>query len=104
MQAMLGTGASVVRSQSYYLDITGAGRDKGTFVEFVADHLNIPLQNVATIGDMQNDVAMFRKSGDSFAMGNANDGVKAEATFATRGCDSEGFATAIGRILAGAKG
>ena len=38
--------------------------------------LGISTDAVATIGDMQNDLAMFRKSGISIAMGNATDDVK----------------------------
>jgi hydroxymethylpyrimidine pyrophosphatase-like HAD family hydrolase len=49
---------------------------------------------------MQNDLAMFGKSGMSFAMGNADDAVKAKATCVTDTNDNDGFAKAIGRIVA----
>jgi Cof subfamily protein (haloacid dehalogenase superfamily) len=100
MQTMLVGQAKVVRSQSYYLDITPAGEDKGTFVEALAKHLDISTRHIATIGDMQNDLAMFTKSGLSFAMGNAEDNVKAQATCVTESNEKEGFAKAIDRILA----
>jgi Cof subfamily protein (haloacid dehalogenase superfamily) len=96
----LGDRASAARSQSYYLDITPAGRDKGTFVATMAARLGISPQAIATIGDMSNDLAMFSKSGLSFAMGNATDEVKARATHATDTNDNDGFAKAIDRILA----
>ena len=76
MQQALGAQATAVRSQSYYLDITPPGCDKGTFVQAMAKRLGISTDAVATIGDMQNDLAMFRKSGLSIAMGNATDDVK----------------------------
>ena len=47
---------------------------------------------VATIGDMQNDLAMFGVSGLSFAMGNATDDVKKQATRVTASNEDEGFA------------
>ena len=100
MQAALGGRASAIRSQSYYLDITPAGRDKGTFVEAMATRLSISPQAIATIGDMSNDLAMFDKSGLSFAMGNATDEVKARATHVTDTNDNNGFAKAIERIIA----
>jgi hydroxymethylpyrimidine pyrophosphatase-like HAD family hydrolase len=45
--------------------------------------LNIPPAQIATMGDMPNDVLMFRKSGFSIAMGNASDEVKAQANAVT---------------------
>ena len=80
MQEALGAQATAVRSQSYYLDVTPPGCDKGTFVQAMAQRLGISTDAVATIGDMQNDLAMFRKSGLSFAMGNATDDVKRQAS------------------------
>jgi hydroxymethylpyrimidine pyrophosphatase-like HAD family hydrolase len=99
MQHALGTMATAVRSQSYYLDVTPPGCDKGTFVEAIARRLDISTDVVATIGDMQNDLAMFRKSGVSIAMGNATEDVKRLATHVTRSNEDEGFAGAIDIIL-----
>ena len=95
----VGDRASAVRSQSYYLDITPPGKDKGTFVDAISQRLNIPLLQIATIGDMQNDLAMFRKSGMSVAMGNATDAVKKQASEVTASNEDEGFAGAIDIIL-----
>ncbi|WP_375411566.1 HAD family hydrolase [uncultured Bradyrhizobium sp.] len=99
MQKALGTQASAIRSQSYYLDITPPGRDKGTFVETIAGRLNISTDAIATIGDMQNDLAMFKKSGLSIAMGNATEDVKQQSSHVTRSNEEEGFAGAIEFIL-----
>jgi Cof subfamily protein (haloacid dehalogenase superfamily) len=99
MQQALGAEATAVRSQSYYLDVTPPGCDKGTFIETMAKRLGISTDAVATIGDMQNDLAMFRKSGRSIAMGNATDDVKKVATHVTASNEDEGFAKAIDMIL-----
>ena len=99
MQQALGAEATAVRSQSYYLDVTPPGCDKGTFVQAVAKRLDISTDAVATIGDMQNDLAMFKKSGLSIAMGNATDDVKRRATHVTTTNENEGFAGAIDTIL-----
>jgi hydroxymethylpyrimidine pyrophosphatase-like HAD family hydrolase len=88
-----------VRSQTYYLDVTPPGCDKGTFVEAIAGRLGISTAAVATIGDMQNDLAMFRKSGLSIAMGNATDDIKRVATHVTTSNEDEGFAGAIDIVL-----
>jgi Cof subfamily protein (haloacid dehalogenase superfamily) len=99
MQQALGAEATAVRSQSYYLDVTPPGYDKGTFVETMAKRLDISTDAVATIGDMQNDLAMFKKSGMSIAMGNATYDVKKQATHVTTSNEDEGFAGAINIIL-----
>jgi hypothetical protein len=101
MQKSLGTQAMAVRSQSYYLDVTPPGCDKGTFVETIATRQGVASDAVATIGDMQNDLAMFKKSGVSIAMGNATDDVKKLATHITASNADEGFAKAIDMILDG---
>jgi Cof subfamily protein (haloacid dehalogenase superfamily) len=99
MREAVGQQATAVRSQTYYLDITPPGHDKGTFVEAIARRLKISTDAVATIGDMQNDLAMFKKSGLSIAMGNATDDVKQQATRATASNEDDGFAKAIDMIL-----
>jgi hypothetical protein len=99
MQEALGSEATAVRSQTYYLDITPPGFDKGTFVQAMAKRLGISTDAVATIGDMQNDLAMFRVSGTSIAMGNATDNVKDQATHVTASNEQDGFAEAMEMIL-----
>jgi Cof subfamily protein (haloacid dehalogenase superfamily) len=99
MQQAVGAQATAVRSQTYYLDVTPPGFDKGTFVQAMAKRLDISTDAVATIGDMQNDLAMFKKSGVSIAMGNATDDVKKLATHVTGSNEDEGFAGAIEFVL-----
>jgi Cof subfamily protein (haloacid dehalogenase superfamily) len=100
MQQAVGKEANAVRSQTYYLDVTPPGHDKGTFVAAIAARLGIPLGEVATIGDMQNDLPMFARSGQSFAMGNAADEIKRRATHVTASNEEDGFAKAMDVILA----
>ena len=99
MKEAVGAGATAVRSQTYYLDITPPGHDKGTFVEAMAKRLGIPSGAIATIGDMENDLPMFAKSGISFAMGNAADNIKQHATYVTDSNERDGFARAIETVL-----
>ena len=99
MKEAVGNEATAVRSQTYYLDITPPGHDKGTFVETIARRLGISTDAVATIGDMQNDLAMFARSGTSIAMGNATDDVKSRATHVTDTNERDGFARAIEMVL-----
>ena len=99
MRETLGATANAVRSQTYYLDVTPPGCDKGTFVQAMARREAISTDAIATIGDMQNDLAMFRASGLSIAMGNAADNVKQQATLVTTSNEQEGFAGAVELIL-----
>lgn len=99
MQQVLGDSAVAVRSQNYYLDITPPGQNKGTFVQAMAKRLNIPLEAIAVVGDMRNDLPMFKVAGFAVAMGNASDDVKTQAAASTTSNDDEGFAGAVEIIL-----
>jgi hypothetical protein len=98
-QRTLGAAVSAARSQPYYLDITHPDANKGTVVDTLSRSFSIPLSQIATIGDMPNDVLMFRKSGVSIAMGNASADVQAAADFVTDSYDDEGFAKAMERFI-----
>jgi hydroxymethylpyrimidine pyrophosphatase-like HAD family hydrolase len=90
-----GEHISAARSQPYYLDVTHPHANKGGVVLAMSKLLNIPAAEIATIGDMPNDVLMFQKSGVSIAMGNASPEVQASATHVTSTSEDEGFAKAI---------
>jgi hypothetical protein len=98
-QDALGANASAARSQPYYLDVTHPDANKGAVVTTLAKLLAVPAGEIATIGDMPNDVLMFRKSGLSIAMGNASPDVQAQADLVTDSYDDEGFAKAIERFI-----
>ena len=98
-QATVGERATAVRSQPYYLDVTHHDANKGFVAEYLSRTLRIPPAEIATIGDQQNDVLMFRRSGFSVAMGNASDEVKLQASAATESSDDEGFARAMERFI-----
>ena len=100
-QDALGAQVSAARSQPYYLDITHPNANKGTVATTLSKFLSIPLAEIATIGDMPNDVLMFQKSGISIAMGNASPEVQKQARFVTTSYDDEGFAKAVERYVLG---
>ena len=101
-QSALGKEASAARSQPYYLDVTHPNANKGTVVMTLSKLLSVPPPEIATIGDMPNDVLMFRKSGMSIAMGNASPDVQKQARFVTASYNDEGFAKAVERYVLGA--
>jgi Cof subfamily protein (haloacid dehalogenase superfamily) len=91
--------ANVVRSQSYYLDITHRLANKGHAVRAIARRLGAPLNEVCVIGDAANDVAMFEAAGFSIAMGDANPAVQAAADAVVARADDAGFAEAVERYV-----
>jgi Cof subfamily protein (haloacid dehalogenase superfamily) len=99
VRSAAGDAASVLRSQSYFLDVTNPLANKGVVAETLSRRFNIPSGQIATIGDMPTDVLMFRKSGFSIAMGNASDEVKAQASAVTDSNENEGFAKAVRKFV-----
>jgi Cof subfamily protein (haloacid dehalogenase superfamily) len=97
--AACGKRISATRSSDYYLDVTDHKANKGHAVIDLATRMSIPLENVATIGDMPTDSLMFAKSGVSIAMGNASDEVKATAQFTTTSNAEDGFARAMEEFI-----
>ena len=103
-QASFGQRATANRSQPYYLDITNKDANKGAVVDYLARHMGIAAQEIATIGDQPNDVLMFKRSGLSIAMGNAADAVKVQAAAVTDTYNNVGFAKAMERFVLGSVG
>ncbi|MBB2201469.1 Cof-type HAD-IIB family hydrolase [Gluconacetobacter tumulisoli] len=101
VQEALGDAASAARSQPYYVDVTHHDANKGGVVRALERLLGIPAAQMATLGDQPNDVLMFRCSGLSIAMGQANDEVKAQASHVSTSSEEEGFAVGVERYILG---
>jgi Cof subfamily protein (haloacid dehalogenase superfamily) len=86
-------------SQPYYLDVTHPEANKGFVVQYLSQRFSIPTSQIATIGDMPNDVLMFAHSGLSIAMGNASTDVQRAARKVTTTNQDEGFANAVERYI-----
>jgi Cof subfamily protein (haloacid dehalogenase superfamily) len=99
VQKECGERVSAARSQPYYLDVTHPKANKGEVVNVLSEMLHVPTANIATIGDMPNDVFMFKRSGVSIAMGNASSEVQHAARFVTTSNKEEGFAVAMERFV-----
>jgi Cof subfamily protein (haloacid dehalogenase superfamily) len=95
LRQRVGEHVSAARSQPYYLDVTHPDANKGMVVRRVSGFLKIPLDQIAAIGDMPNDVLMFGVAGMSIAMGNASPEVQRCARYVTTSNQEEGFARAI---------
>jgi Cof subfamily protein (haloacid dehalogenase superfamily) len=94
-----GDHVSVARSQPYYVDVTHPDANKGGVAIYLSETFGIPTSEIATIGDMPNDVLMFAHSGLSIAMGNASLEVQRAARRVTSTNEQEGFANAVERFV-----
>lgn len=90
---------TVGRSQAYYLDITHPSANKGEAAKAIAAHLGIPIGELAVLGDMSNDLPMFKHAGLAIAMGQASDEVKSHAHAVTSSNADDGVAAAIYELI-----
>jgi Cof subfamily protein (haloacid dehalogenase superfamily) len=101
LQSALAGRANVARSQPYYCDITPPGIDKGRLVALLGQRLGVSPAEILVLGDMENDLEMFRKAGFAVAMGNAAEAVKRAAQATTLSNEEDGFAVAVERYVLG---
>lgn len=96
-----GTDSQLVITSSFFnnIEINHVDAQKGIALERVAKKLNIPMEKVMSIGDNFNDVSMLKRTGVSFAMANAEDGVKERAKYMTTSNSEDGVAEAIYRCI-----
>ena len=99
VQREFGQQVSAALSQPYYLDVTHPKANKGEVIRALSALLAIPTAQIATIGDMPNDILMFEQSGLSIAMSNAGADVQRAASFVTTSNTEDGFALAMERFV-----
>ncbi len=90
-----GDHVTAAASQPYYLDVTHPQANKGFVARYLAKRYQLEPAQIATIGDMPNDILMFAHSELSIAMGNADPQVKRAARKITKSNEDEGFAYAV---------
>lgn len=94
MQKALGGSMDVVDSGCEdgwgYFDVVQRGVSKATGVSALMAHWGIAPEEVVAFGDAGNDVDMLRLAGAGFAMGNADDAVKAAADLVCAPCREQG--------------
>lgn len=80
---------------SIYVEIFDKNASKGIALAKLAKQLNISKEEIACIGDGENDITMFAESGIKFAMGNAVDELKEKADCVLPDNNNDGVAYAI---------
>ena len=91
--------ATIVQSQTYYLDVTPPSGNKGAGVARLAEAFDTDLADTIAIGDQANDLAMFARAGRSIAMGQGPQAVRDAADAVTLANDQDGVAHAIDHMI-----
>ena len=84
-----------------YVEVFAKGASKGNALSALASHLGIRKEEIACIGDGENDLSMFRAAGMKIAMDNAVPEVKEKADLVTASNNRDGVAEAVEKILRG---
>lgn len=90
---------TILKSAPFYLEILDKRVNKGEGVKALAEKLGIARENVMTLGDQENDIAMLEYAGLGVAMGNALDSVKAVSQFVTKTNLEDGVAYAVNKFV-----
>lgn len=88
-------GITITSSGRDNFEVMPAGVDKGTALIRLGEMLGITSDEMAAIGDSDNDAAMLRTVGMPVAMGNADPSIKKLARHITADCDHDGAAQAV---------
>ncbi len=92
-------GVEITSSWKNNLEIMAKGSTKGKAVEFLANLLNINMEEIIAFGDNYNDISMIEVVGTGVAMGNAEEGVKNIADYVTDTNSESGVAKTIDNLV-----
>lgn len=88
---------NVVVSGKNWLDIMNPGVDKGSGLRVIMDRLGVAPEECMAFGDYGNDIGMLRLCGESYAMANATDDVKAVCRHVAPSNDDDGVMRVLRR-------
>ena len=88
-------------SKDNYMEVTAKHVSKEQALHEIAQHYQVPLEEVMTVGDNFNDLPMLRLAGLGVAMDNAPEAVKTEANAVTKSNNEHGVAEAIKEYVLG---
>jgi len=85
----------IVKSTPYFLEFSNPQASKKCAVEFLQNYLGLKKEEILTIGDQNNDIALLQAGGLKIAMGNATEELKSLADYITDSVYEDGFVSAI---------
>lgn len=87
--------STVTKSAEYLVEVVHSSYSKGTALQFMANHYNVPIEKTIGIGDQWNDLPMIEKAGLGLAVQNAADALKQAATILQSTNEESAIAEAI---------
>ena len=94
-----GKELNVHRTLSTLVEVTPPKTSKGAALQFLAQHLTIPMAQTMAIGDEENDISILKAAGLGVAMGNASDVVKSAADVIAPPITEDGAVWAIKKYI-----
>ncbi len=88
----------IVKSTPYFLEFSNKEASKYCAVKYLQKYWNLKDEEILTIGDQNNDIALLRAGGIKVAMGNATEELKKEADYITDTVFNDGFVRAMERF------
>lgn len=85
----------IVKSTPYFLEFSNPQASKKCAVEFLQNYWGLKKEEILTIGDQNNDIALLQAGGIKVAMGNATDELKEIADYVTDSVYEDGFVSAM---------
>ena len=85
----------IVKSTPYFLEFSNPEASKYCAVKFLQKIKGLKDEEILTIGDQNNDIALLEAGGVKIAMGNATDELKSIADYVTDSVYNDGFVKAI---------
>ena len=85
----------IVKSTPYFLEFSNPEASKKCAVEFLQNYWGLKKEEILTIGDQNNDIALLQAGGLKIAMGNATDELKKIADCITDTVYEDGFVKAM---------
>ena len=79
-------------------ELVPAAFSKGTGIDLIRQKLNVPPEDCFAFGDSRNDMPMFEHVGNSIAMGNAPEDVRAACSYVTARPEEDGIKKAMIRF------
>ncbi len=89
------SGIRITSSGADNFEVLPEGADKGSALIRLGELLGVSPEEMAAVGDSDNDAEMLKAVGMPVAMGNADAGLKALAKYVTADCDHDGVAQAV---------
>ena len=84
----------IEREHGFY-ELVPTGYSKATAIHYIAEHLNIAMEDTVAIGDSNNDLPMLKCAHTSIAMGESSPQVLEMADYITTDVDKDGIWNAL---------